>query len=467
MRLEVEKEALTTEIERDKKSQNKEARLRLKNIEKEIANLKEQTRELELKWNNEKETVLEIRGIKKELDQLRVEEENAEMKADLGKAAEIRYGKIPDLQKKLETKITKLKKLQRSRRILKEEITEEDIASVVSRWTGIPVEKMLEEEMKKLSKMEDELRLRVVGQDVAIKKIADVVRRSRVGISDPNKPIGSFIFLGPTGVGKTELTKALASFMFNDEKALIRVDMSEYTERHSVSKLIGSPPGYVGYEESGNLTESIRHRPYSVILFDEIEKAHPEIFNILLQVLDEGRLTDAKGRVVNFKNSIIILTSNIGGEFIDKMESIGFTNNSKKDEYKETKSKVLDSLKNHFRPEFLNRLDEIIVFDILTKEVIRKIVDIKIREIKERIKNKGFNLNLSPESLDLLAQEGYNPHYGARPLARLIQEKILNPIAMKIISKSIKKGGTINVSVKKGEVKIDEEKKKTTVKSVK
>ncbi len=460
MRLEVEKEALTTEIERDKKSQNKEARLRLKNIEKEIANLKEQTRELELKWNNEKETVLEIRGIKKELDQLRVEEENAEMKADLGKAAEIRYGKIPDLQKKLETKITKLKKLQRSRRILKEEITEEDIASVVSRWTGIPVEKMLEEEMKKLSKMEDELRLRVVGQDVAIKKIADVVRRSRVGISDPNKPIGSFIFLGPTGVGKTELTKALASFMFNDEKALIRVDMSEYTERHSVSKLIGSPPGYVGYEESGNLTESIRHRPYSVILFDEIEKAHPEIFNILLQVLDEGRLTDAKGRVVNFKNSIIILTSNIGGEFIDKMESIGFTNNSKKDEYKETKSKVLDSLKNHFRPEFLNRLDDIIIFDILSEDVIRKIVDIKIKTIRERLLGKGIILDIEDEALFYLAKEGYDPHYGARPLGRLIQDKILNPVANFIIDKGIKKGDIVYVRMESGEIVVEARKKK-------
>jgi ATP-dependent Clp protease ATP-binding subunit ClpB len=329
MRFEVEREALTKEINRNKQSQNKEERDRLKDIEKEIANLKEKTREIELKWNNEKETVSEIREIKKELESLRIEAENAEMRADLGRAAEIRYGSVPDLQSRLETKLTRLKKLQRSRRILKEEITAEDIASVVARWTGVPLEKMLEEELKKLSHLEDELHNRVVGQDVAIKKIADVVRRSRAGIGDPNKPIGSFIFLGPTGVGKTELTKALAQFMFNDDKALIRVDMSEYTERHSISKLIGSPPGYVGYDESGNLTEAVRHRPYSVVLFDEIEKAHPEVFNVLLQVLDEGRLTDAKGRVVNFKNTIIILTSNLGSNYIEKMETLGFSNKTK------------------------------------------------------------------------------------------------------------------------------------------
>jgi ATP-dependent Clp protease ATP-binding subunit ClpA len=352
-------------------------------------------------------------------------------------------------------KLSRLKKLQKSRRILKEEITTEDIASVVARWTGIPLEKMLEEELKKLSLIEDELRLRVVGQDIAIKKISDVVRRSRAGISDPNKPIGSFIFLGPTGVGKTELTKALAQFMFNDDKALIRVDMSEYTECHSVSKLIGSPPGYVGYDESGNLTESVRHRPYSVVLFDEIEKAHPEVLNILLQVLDEGRLTDAKGRVVNFKNTIIILTSNLGSNFIEKMESLGFTNNSKKDEYSQTKEKVLDALKDYFRPEFLNRLDEIIVFDILSSEVIRSIVDIKIKIIRERLIGKGIELDISNESLSYLAQEGYNPHYGARPLGRLIQNKILNPVANFIISNKIKKGDTVYVSIKENELVVE------------
>jgi ATP-dependent Clp protease ATP-binding subunit ClpB len=455
MRFEVEREALMTEIKRDKKDGNKEARMRMKDIEKEIANLKEKTHELELKWKNEKETVLEIRGLKKELESLRLEAENAEMRADLTKAAEIRYGTIPDLQNKLETKVSRLKKLQKSRRILKEEITAEDIASVVSRWTGVPLHKMLEEELKKLSQMEDELRMRVVGQDIAIKKIADVVRRSRAGISDPNKPIGSFIFLGPTGVGKTELTKALAQFLFNDDKALVRVDMSEYTERHSISKLVGSPPGYVGYDESGSLTEAVRHRPYSVVLFDEIEKAHPEVLNILLQVLDDGRLTDSKGRVVNFKNTIIILTSNLGSNFIEKMETLGFSNNSKVDEYSKTKEKVLDALKDHFRPEFLNRLDDVIVFDILSKEVIRNIVDIKVKVVRERLLGKGIHLDISDDALSYLSKEGYNPHYGARPLGRLIQDKILNPVAMFIISSKVKKGDTVYVSMNGEELAIE------------
>jgi ATP-dependent Clp protease ATP-binding subunit ClpB len=460
MRLHVEKEALMKEIERDKKDGSKDTKARMKDIEKEIANLKEKTHELELKWKNEKETVLEIRVAKKELESLRLEAENAEMHADLSKAAEIRYGRIPDLQNKLETKVMRLKKLQKLRRILKEEITAEDIASVVARWTGIPLEKMLEEELKKLAHIEDELHKRVVGQDVAIKKIADVVRRNRAGISDPNKPIGSFIFLGPTGVGKTELTKALAQFIFNDDKALIRVDMSEYTERHSISKLIGSPPGYVGYDEAGSLTESVRHRPYSVVLFDEIEKAHPEVLNILLQVLDDGRLTDAKGRVVNFKNTIIILTSNLGSNFIEKMESLGFTNNSKKDEYSHTKEKVMDALRDYFRPEFLNRLDDIIVFDILSKDVIRSIVDIKIKVVSERLLEKGINLEINEESLSYLAKEGYDPHYGARPLGRLIQDKILNPIAMFIIGSKIKKGDTVCVRIEGDKLIIEAKKRK-------
>jgi ATP-dependent Clp protease ATP-binding subunit ClpB len=460
MRLEIEKEALIKESSDLKISGKNNNKNRIKDIENEISNLKEKTHEIELKWKNEKETVLEIRSIKKELESLRVEGDNAEMRADLARVAEIRYGQIPELQNKLELKLSKLKKLQKSRRILKEEIDSEDIASVVSRWTGIPLTKMLEEEASKLVNMEQELHKRVVGQDEAIKKISDVVRRSRAGVGDPNRPIGSFIFLGPTGVGKTELTKALASFMFNDEKALIRVDMSEYMERHSVSKLIGSPPGYVGYDESGNLTEAVRHRPYSVILFDEVEKAHPEVFNILLSVLDEGRLTDAKGRVVNFKNTIIILTSNIGSQFIEKMESIGFTNNSSVDEYVHTKDKVMNSLKDYFRPEFLNRLDEIIVFDILSPEVIRKIVDFKINIIKDRILLKGIELEISNESLDYLAKEGYNPHYGARPLNRLIQDKILNPVATLIISKKVKKDDVLRIEMKNDQLIVDFKKKK-------
>ena len=453
MRFEIEKEALKKEAE-----ENKDAKARVRELDKEIANLHEKTKEIELKWQNEKETVASIRSIKKELDALRVEAENAEMRADLGRAAEIRYGKVPALQKSLETHSNRLKKLQKSRRILKEEITSEDIAEVVARWTGIPLTKMLEGEREKLERMEDELTKRVVGQVEAVKKIADVIRRSRAGISDPNRPIGSFIFLGPTGVGKTELTKTLAQFMFNDDRALIRVDMSEYMERHSVSKLVGSPPGYVGHDESGQLTEQVRHRPYSVILFDEIEKAHPEVFNILLQVLDEGRLTDGKGRVVNFKNSIIILTSNLGSQFIERMESMGFTNNSQKQDYAQMKDKVLESLKEHFRPEFLNRLDETIVFDVLSPEAIKAIVNIRVDVVRERLTAKGIALEITPEAMEYLAKEGYDPHYGARPLNRLIQTKILNPVASFIIGKGIGKGDTVLVGMKAGELSIEAKK---------
>jgi len=461
MRFEIEKEALTKEVARDSKiAVDKKTHNRIKEIEKEISNLKEKTHEIELKWKNEKETVGEIRAIKKELESLRVEGENAEMRADLARAAEIRYGEIPDLKKKLDTKLLRLKKLQKSRRILKEEITSEDIAEVVSMWTGIPLSKMLEEEREKLAKMEEILRAKVIGQDEAISKISDVIRRNRAGISDPNKPIGSFIFLGPTGVGKTELTKTLAQFMFNDDKALIRVDMSEYMERHSVSKLIGSPPGYVGYDESGSLTEAVRHRPYSVVLFDEVEKAHPEVFNILLQVLDEGRLTDAKGRVVNFKNTVIILTSNIGSNFIEKMETLGFSNKTKVDEYSQTKEKVLESLKDYFRPEFLNRLDDTIVFDILSLDAIRHIVDLKIKIVKDRLLAKEINFEISNDALTYLAKEGYDPHYGARPLGRLIQNKILNPVANFIIGKSVKKGDSVVVSMKGKELLIEMKKRK-------
>ncbi len=467
MRLEIEKEALKKEVvalngETDKtnKEKEKEIKNRLKEVDKEIGNLSEKTKELELKWANEKSTVLEIRAIKKDMESIRLEAEDAEMKSDLARAAEIRYGKIPALKKDLETKLLRLKKLQKSRRILKEEITAEDIAEVVARWTGIPLTKMLEEERAKLEKMEIELRNRVVGQDEAISRVADVIRRSRAGIGDPNRPIGSFIFLGPTGVGKTELTKALGQFMFNDDKAIIRVDMSEYMERHSISKLIGSPPGYVGYDESGQLTEAVRHRPYAVILFDEIEKAHPEVFNMLLQVIDEGRLTDGKGRVVNFKNTIIILTSNIGSQFVEKMESIGFSNNSAKADYTNMKDKVTEALKDNFRPEFLNRLDEIIVFDILSEEAIKEIVNLRIKVVVDRLAGKGINFEISEQALSSLAKEGYDPHFGARPLNRLIQNKILNPVASYIIGNKVKKGDTVFVTAKNGELVIETKKGK-------
>ena len=466
MRFEIEKEALKKEIntggaEKQKvKEKNSEIKNRIKEIDKEIGNLTEKTKELELKWANEKETVSEIREIKKQLESIRLEAEDAEMKADLSRAAEIRYGKIPTLKKELEVKLARLKKLQKSRRILKEEITAEDIAEVVARWTGIPLTKMLEEERAKLEKMESELDKRVVGQKEAIKRVADVIRRSRAGIGDPNRPIGSFIFLGPTGVGKTELTKALSQFMFNDDDAIIRVDMSEYMERHSMSKLIGSPPGYVGYDEAGQLTEAVRHRPYAVILFDEIEKAHPEIFNVLLQVIDEGRLTDGKGRVVNFKNTIIVLTSNIGSQFVEKMESIGFSNRGAQEDYGNMKEKVMEALKDNFRPEFLNRLDEIIVFDVLSEESLKEIVNLRIKVVADRLANKGINFEINSDALTYLAKTGYDPHYGARPLNRLIQNKILNPVASYIISNGVKKGDTISVSVKNDELLIETKKGK-------
>jgi len=447
MRLEIEREALKKEIEIGSK---KATKARIKKIEKDIADLKEKTSEIELKWKNEKTILSDIKTIKKQLESLRMEADGAEARADLSKTAEIRYGKIPQLEKDLETKLKRLKTLQSTRRILKEEITEADIASVVSRWTGIPTARMLEEEAEKLNRMEEVLKKRIIGQDEAVKKIADTIKRSRAGIADPNRPIGSFIFLGPTGVGKTELTKALAGFVFDDEKSLIRVDMSEFMEKHSVSKLIGAPPGYVGHEEGGTFTEMIRHRPYSIILFDEIEKAHPEVFNILLQILDNGRLTDAKGRLVNFKNTVIIMTSNIGAQYIDKMEQIGFKDISATgdDNYQNVKNKVLASLKDYFRPEFLNRLDDIIIFDILSQDAIKEIVKIQIDIVKERLLAKEIKMEVSPEALSYLAKEGYNPHYGARPLKRLIQNKMLNPIASSMISKNLSKGDAVSVSLK-------------------
>ncbi|MDO8620644.1 MAG: AAA family ATPase, partial [bacterium] len=406
----------------------------------------------ELKWKNEKETLTEIKKAKKELETLRIDAEHAEARADLSKAAEIRYGTIPLLQKALETNSKRLKKLQSSRRILKEEIMANDIAEIVAKWTGIPVMRMVEEETSKLMRIEEELKARIIGQDNAINRVSDAIKRSRAGISDPNRPIGSFLFLGPTGVGKTELTKALAEFMFNDDRALIRVDMSEFMEKHALSKLIGAPPGYVGYEEGGTLTETIRHRPYAVILFDEIEKAHPEVFNILLQILDNGRLTDAKGRAVNFRNTIIILTSNIGAQFIDKMQRLGFSVAGKENDYEDAKNKVTTALKDHFRPEFLNRLDDIIIFDILTPEAVANIVGIQIREVEARLKVKELAISITPEVYAYLAKEGYNPQYGARPLKRLIQNKVLNPVASLIIGKGLEKGGSVLLTMKGGDI---------------
>ncbi len=454
MRLEIEREALKKEAEAGPGN----AQSRVKQIEKEIADLRDGTQELELKWKNEKETLAEIGKVKKELETARIDAESAEASADLARTAELRYGRIPALEKQLETASARLRKLQQNRRVLREDITSEDIAGVVSRWTGVPVVRMLEEEAEKLTRMEEVLKKRIVGQEDAVKKVSDAIKRSRAGISDPHRPVGSFLFLGPTGVGKTELTKALAEFLFNTDKALIRVDMSEYMEKHAVSKMIGSPPGYVGYDEGGGLTEMVRHRPYSVILFDEIEKAHPEVFNILLQVLDNGRLTDAKGRTVNFKNSVIIMTSNIGAEHIDKMSSLGFQNSGRTtegDKYDQVKEKVMSSLKDYFRPEFLNRLDEIILFNILSTDVIRDIVRIQVSEVVKRLEDKNITLTFTDAALDLLAKEGYSSQYGARPLKRLVQAKVLTHIANLMVSRAILEGGTVKVDAKNDEFVFD------------
>ena len=464
MRLEIEKEALKKDAEGNSTA-GKKAKARIKSIEKEIANVKEETSELELKWKNEKETLTDIKSIKQGLDELKMESDGAEAVADLARAAEIRYGKIPALEKDLEVKMRRLKKLQSTRRVLKEEINEEDIAAVVSRWTGVPVSRMLEEEAEKLARMEEHVKERIIGQEEAVQKVADAIKRSRAGIADPNRPIGSFLFLGPTGVGKTELTKALAEFLFDNENALIRVDMSEYMERHSVSKIIGSPPGYVGHDEGGNLTEMVRHRPYSVILFDEIEKAHPEVFNILLQVLDNGRLTDAKGRIVNFKNTVIVLTSNIGAEHIDKMTQMGFSGAERTEDsrYEQAKTKVTDSLKEFFRPEFLNRLDEIVLFNILSKDAVAQIVGKQIDIVAERLREKDITLKVADDVLSYLAQEGYNPQYGARPLKRLIQNKILTPVANLMVSRGVMEGGSVYVDIKNGEFLFKARKRQSAV----
>jgi len=443
-RLEIEHEALKKEAE----ASEGKARTRVKSIEKEVADLRDSTRELEMKWKNEKETLAEIKKAKGELESARIEADAAEARSDLTKTAEYRYAKIPLLEKEIDAAQKRLKKLQQTRRVLKEEVTEEEIAAVVSRWTGVPVSRMLEEEAEKLSRMEAELKKRIVGQDEAVQKVADAIKRSRAGISDPNRPVGSFLFLGPTGVGKTELTRSLAEFLFNSDKSLIRVDMSEYMEKHSVSKMIGSPPGYVGYDEGGGLTELVRHRPYSVVLFDEIEKAHPEVFNVLLQVLDNGRLTDAKGRIVNFKNSVIIMTSNIGSEHIDKMSGLGFGSGLSRTEgerYEQVKEKVMGSLKEFFRPEFLNRLDEIILFNILSTNAIMDIVRMQTDIVAKRLEEKHISLTLTEAAIAHLAKEGYSPQYGARPLKRLIQTKILTPIANMMVARGVLEGGSVAV----------------------
>src|SRR3989338_2115349 len=451
-RLEIEKAALG--MEKDKASKQ-----RLKDLEKDLAETSEAMRELETRWLNEKEQLMHLRDLKKRIDALRAEAEIEERRGDLQKVAEIRYGRIPELESELNESAKALKEMQKERGLLKEEVDEEDVARIVSTWTGVPVSKMLESEMDKLARMEEELGTRVIGQAEAISAVSNALRRSRAGIAEENRPIGSFIFLGPTGVGKTELARALAEFMFNDESAMIRLDMSEYMEKHAVSKIIGSPPGYVGYEEGGQLTEMVRRKPYSVLLFDEIEKAHPDTFNLLLQILDEGHLTDAKGRKVNFKNTIIIMTSNIGSDLIlnagANLGAMGFHEESEVEigSDKEIRETIMGLLKDHFRPEFLNRVDETIVFHALRPEDMEAIVQIQLDRVALRLKTqRHIELVVSNAARALIAKLGYDPSYGARPVKRVIQTQILDPLALKIVSGEIKEGKQVLVGVKGDEI---------------
>jgi len=446
-RLEIEKKAL-------QKEKSKDVRKKITNINKELAELKECSNSLILQWKTEKDLITQSRQHKKDIDRLKSEAEIAERKGELDKVAEIRYGKIPELEKKMEIEKNKLKKIQKENSILKEEISEEDIARVVSRWTGIPLTKMLQGEMEKLAQMEKELSKKVIGQSEAIRVASNAIRRSRAGISEEDRPIGSFMFLGPTGVGKTELAKTLTEFLFNDIKALIRLDMSEYMEAHSTAKLIGSPPGYVGYDEGGQLTELVRRHPYSVILFDEIEKAHPQVFNILLQIMDDGRLTDAKGRTVNFKNSIIIMTSNVGSDIIYKSKTVGFEEERGSGSVgeKEMREKVMASLRENFKPEFLNRLDEIMIFHPLKKKDLESIVELQLQKVKERLEKQEIKVKIQASVKAYLSEKGYEPMFGARPLKRVIQNEILDELALKIIEGKITKGDTVKVSMKEGKI---------------
>jgi len=450
MRYEIEKRALS-------KEDDKESKIRLKELEKHLAELQEKTHELELSWKAEKDVLAANAELKKKIEKLKSEAEIAERQGDLEKVSEIRYGHLPQVQKDLEKGEAKLKELQGKRGLLRDAVTEEDIAKVVARWTGIPVSRMLVSETEKLAKLEDELHRRVVGQEEAVKSVANALRRSRAGISDERRPIGSFLFLGPTGVGKTELAKALAEAMFDDEDAIVRLDMSEYGERHTVARMVGSPPGYVGYDEGGQLTEKIRRRPYSVVLLDEIEKAHPDVFNVLLQVLDDGRLTDGKGRTVSFRNTIIIMTSNIGSDRIlewgIRNKEIGFTDgDAEPDRENSLRTQIMEMLKENFRPEFLNRVDEIIMFHSLTQKDLLKIVDLQIKAVAERLKEKRITIEFTDKAKKFLAEKGYDPAYGARPLKRVIQDLVLDELALRIIEDKIKDGDKVKVDVAKGQI---------------
>ena len=429
IQLEIEREAL-------RKESDPASLERLEKIERELSEIGEQSAGMKAQWQNEKAQILKIRQLKEEIERAKIEEQNAERAGDLQRAAELRYGTRLNLQKQLEQENARLAEIQSERKMLKEEVDAEDIAEVVSKWTGIPVSRMMEGEIQKLVHMENRLRERVVGQDDAITAVSDAVRRARDGLGDPDRPVGSFIFLGPTGVGKTELARALAEFLFDDERAMVRLDMSEYMEKQAVARLIGAPPGYIGYEEGGQLTEAVRRRPYSVVLFDEIEKAHPDVFNALLQLLDDGRLTDGQGRTVDFRNTVIIMTSNIGSAHI---QELGGLNDQA------MKERVLEAMRTHFRPEFLNRVDEIIVFHTLNAEQLKQIVEIQLRRLKERLAERKIHLEVTDAAKDVIAAEGFDPVYGARPLKRVIQRRIENELAMRLLQGEFGEGATVRV----------------------
>jgi ATP-dependent Clp protease ATP-binding subunit ClpB len=438
MQLEIERQAL-------KKEKDKTSIERLKKLEKELADLKDEVKEKTLKWENEKKAISRIHQTKEQIEKTKQMMKEAEREVNYTRLAELQYGEMARLESELKKEDEKLTELQKNEKMLKEEVDEEDVAEIVSKWTGIPVSKMLEGEVEKLIRMEERLRQRVVGQEDAILAVSNAVRRARAGLQDPNRPIGSFIFMGPTGVGKTELARALAEFLFDDEQAMVRIDMSEYMEKHSVARLIGAPPGYVGYEEGGFLTEAVRRRPYSIVLMDEIEKAHSEVFNILLQILDDGRLTDGHGRTVDFKNTVVIMTSNIGSQWIVDL--------GEKD-YEEMRRRVMDAVKAHFKPEFLNRIDELIIFHSLGLEQIKAIVEIQVKKLEQRLLERRIQLKMTEKAKEWLAKEGFDPAYGARPLKRVIQKEIQDKLAMKILEGKFKEGSTITADMddKKGEL---------------
>ncbi len=440
---EIDRKILQLEMERLslQKESNPASLERLERLEKELANLKEEQRELSAQWQSEKDVLSRIQSIKEEIDKVNLEVQQAERDYDLNRAAELKYGKLIQLQNSLRETETKLSETQISgKSLLREEVTESDIAEIISKWTGIPVSKLVESEMEKLLHLEDELHKRVIGQQEAVTAVADAIQRSRAGLSDPNRPTASFIFLGPTGVGKTELAKTLAAYLFDTEEAMVRIDMSEYMEKHTVSRLIGAPPGYVGYEEGGQLTEALRRRPYAVILFDEIEKAHPDVFNVMLQILDDGRVTDAQGHTVDFKNAVIIMTSNIGSQYILDLAADD-------SQYEEMRNRVMDAMRTNFRPEFLNRIDEVIIFHALQKHELRQIVQLQTQRVEKRLEERKISLKLSDAALDFLAEVGYDPVYGARPLKRAIQRELETQIAKSILRSEFHAGDTIFVDV--------------------